>query len=159
MVKARHPVVAARIVGELGWFTSVTCLQDVKVCARALGTDGRTSNVVFIGRRSTHVACAMACGGPVPSWVATRSLNESRQHFRDTRLMPTMTEPDQALLRSQGGPLAATSCSTALSPSVSVCWCFAVSATRRWWPCSLRNGRGVGSAGFCRGERGGSHLP
>ena len=29
------------------------------------------------------------------------------QHFRDTRLMPTMTEPDQALLRSQGSPLAA----------------------------------------------------
>ena len=40
MVKARHPAVAARVVGELGGFTSVTCLQDVKVCARALGVVG-----------------------------------------------------------------------------------------------------------------------
>ena len=79
MVKARHPVVAARIVGELGWFTSVTCLQDVKVCARTLGAVGIELPTwsFFIGRRSTPVACARACGGPVPSWVATRSLNES----------------------------------------------------------------------------------
>ena len=40
MVKARHPVVAARIVEELGGFTPVTCLQDVKVCALALGAVG-----------------------------------------------------------------------------------------------------------------------
>ena len=40
MHKARHPNVAARIVGELGRFTPVACLGDVQVCALALGAVG-----------------------------------------------------------------------------------------------------------------------
>ena len=40
MVKARHPIVAARIIGEMGRFTPLACLEDVQACALALGAVG-----------------------------------------------------------------------------------------------------------------------
>ena len=174
---SRHgtPLSLPESLGELGRFTLVACLGDVQVCALALGcivvslADGARP---VLARRD--VQDQPRCG-----WEREVSL-KVEQHFRDTRLLPTMTERDQALLRSQGGPLAAapfTSCPTdklfRIEPQ-----CFRVllfrrsspptptqlqvwPSTRRPWPppCSLRNGRGVGSAGLRRGECGGSHMP
>ena len=48
----------------------------------------------------------MSRTSPRHGWQREVSM-KVEQHFRDTRLMPTTTEPDPALLRSQGGPLAA----------------------------------------------------
>ena len=116
MVKARHPTVAARIVGELGRLTPVACLGDVQVCALALGAVGielPSWSSLADGARPV-LARGDVQDQPHCGWQREVSL-KVEQHFRDTRLLPTMTEPDQALLRSQGGPLAAapfTSCPT-----------------------------------------------
>ena len=155
--------------------TPVACLVgDVQVCALALGAVGielPSWSSLADGARPV-LARGDVQDQPRYGWQREVSL-KVEEHFRDTRLLPTMTEPDQALLRSQGGSLAAapfTSCPTdrlfRLSRNVSV---FAAPpsspptplvttqlhvwpSTRRPWPppCSLRNGRGVGSAGLRR---------
>ena len=57
-------------------------------CTSIKHREHQTSIVVCIDRRSPSVA--RTSGGRAP------------QRFKDTRLMPTMTEPEQGLLRSQG---------------------------------------------------------
>ena len=77
MVKARHPIIAARIVGELGGFTPVTCFQDVQACALALGVGGVELPSWSSLADGARPLPARGRGGPLPSWVATRSFNES----------------------------------------------------------------------------------
>ena len=101
---------------SLGRFTPVACLEDVQVCALALGAVGiefPSWSSLADGARPLP-ARGDVQDQPRSGWQREVSM-QVEQHFRDTRLMPTMTEPDQSLLRSQGGPLAVapfTSCPT-----------------------------------------------
>ena len=91
----------------------------------------------WAGSHQSRVLCRLACalalgavGVELPSWselangvrpLPSRGYTEDQprhgwqrevsmkveEHFKDSRLLPTMTEPEQALLCSQGGPLAA----------------------------------------------------
>ena len=134
MVKARHPIVAARIVGELGGFTPVACLGDVQVCALALGVVGielPSWSSLADGARPV-LARGDVQDQPRSGWQREVSL-KAEQHFRDTRLLPTMTEtrrpsggcPVHQLPHGQAVP--------GLSHSVSVFCCSAVFASHS--PC------------------------
>ena len=108
MVRARHPIVAARIIWEMGRFTPVACLEDVQACALALGAVGielPSWSELANGARPLP-SRGHAEDQPRHGWQREVS-KKVEQHFKDSRLLPTMTEPEQALLRSQGGPLAA----------------------------------------------------
>ena len=107
MVKARHPVVAARIVGN--WAGSHQ-LHALETCRSVLWHWAPLASNFHRGPhwQTEPVRCLHdGMYQPRCGWQREVSL-KVEQHFRDTRLLPTMTEPDQALLRSQGGPLAAT---------------------------------------------------
>ena len=117
MVKARHPIVAARIVWGIGQ-VHTSCMP----WRRAGLVLWRWARLASNFHRGPHwqtepVRClheGNVQDQPRCGWQREVSL-KVEQHFRDTWLLPTMTEPDQALLRSQGGPLAAvpfTSCPT-----------------------------------------------
>ena len=125
MVKARHPIVAARNRWRIGQVhTSCMPWRRAGLCSGV----GR-------GWHRTSIARGDVQDQPRCGWQREVSL-KVEQHFRDTWLLPTITEPDQALLRSQGGPLVAapfTSCPTdklfRIEPQCSVFCCSAVFAS------------------------------
>ena len=94
---SRHatPLSLPGSLGELGRFTPVACLGDVQVCALALGAVGielPSWSSLADGARPV-LARGDVQDQPRCGWQHEVSL-KVEQHFRDTRLLPTMTEPD-----------------------------------------------------------------
>ena len=74
MVKARHPIVPARMIGEIGRFTSIACLDDVQACALAHAVDIELPSWSELANGARPLPVMRRTN---PIMVATRSLNES----------------------------------------------------------------------------------
>ena len=107
--KRATPLSQRESLGEMSKFAPVACFEDVQACALALGPVRAPNFHRGLNWQTEPVRCpheAMRRDQPRHGWQREVSM-EVEQHFKESRLVPTMTEPEQTLLHSQGGPLAA----------------------------------------------------
>ena len=105
MVQERRPEVATILVENLTHHTVATSINSVQQCQRRLAGAGfelpAWDRLVEEQRPSASEDDEGSWGG----WQQKASEKLERDHFSTVR--PTLTEPEQAMVLSQGGPLSA----------------------------------------------------